>query len=276
MAFSSMIVTYECNPDRYRCDPQPGLKPVDGFLLLQSLLINFALGYPFSLLYAVAFTCILHVLWRAPRAQKALIGICSLVAALYFPFGQAYGSPNFNTLLALHSTNMEESTEILTIFPWYSYVVGLFIFALGVIAIRRQPGEKILGKIEILCLVFSVAVAFVAPIQNIPWDGKLRLTNIGYPVFRFVKDVVVNNKEVLDEQARMAELSNMKDTWNVLAVKPKYHTYVVVIGESAVAMQWAPLAATGITHRLPVRSKAPVYRLCRGQRLDAEIARPDP
>lgn len=25
----------------------------------------------------------------------------------------------------------------------------------------------------------------------------------------------------------------MKDTWNVLAVKPKYHTYVVVIGESA-------------------------------------------
>ena len=106
---------------------------------MQSLLINFALGYPFSLLYAVAFTCILHVLWRAaPRVQKTLIGICSLVAALYFPFGQAYGSPNFNTLLALHSTNMEESTEILTIFPWYSYVVGLFIFALGVIALRRQ------------------------------------------------------------------------------------------------------------------------------------------
>ena len=211
------------------------LSPWTGFYFLQSLLINFALGYPFSLLYAVAFTCILHVLWRAaPRAQKALIGICSLVAALYFPFGQAYGSPNFNTLLALHSTNMEESTEILTIFPWYSYVVGIFIFALGVIAIRRQSGEKkSWGKIEILCLVFSIAVAFVAPIQNIPWDGKLRLTNIGYPVFRFVKDVVVNNKEVLDEQARMAELSNMKDTWNVLAVKPKYHTYVVVIGESA-------------------------------------------
>ena len=211
------------------------LSPWTAFYFLQSLLINFALGYPFSLLYAVAFTCILHVLWRAaPRVQKTLIGICSLVAALYFPFGQAYGSPNFNTLLALHSTNMEESTEILTIFPWYSYVVGLFIFALGVIALRRQSVEKkSWGKIEILCLVFSIAVAFVAPIQNIPWDGKLRLINVGYPVFRFVKDVVVNNREVLDEQARMAELSNKKDTWNVLAVKPKYHTYVVVIGESA-------------------------------------------
>jgi len=211
------------------------LSPWTAFYFLQSLLINFALGYPFSLLYAVAFTCILHVLWRAaPRGQKPLIGICSLVAALYFPFGQAYGSPNFNTLLALHSTNMEESTEILTIFPWYSYVVGLFIFALGVIALRRQSVEKkSWGKIEILCLVFSIAVAFVAPIQNIPWDGKLRLINLGYPVFHFVKDVVVNNREVLDEQARMAELSNKKDTWNVLAVKPKYHTYVVVIGESA-------------------------------------------
>ena len=67
--------------------------------------------------------------------------------------------------------------------PWYSYVVGLFIFALGVIALRRQSVEKkSWGKIEILCLVFSIAVAFVAPIQNIPWDGKLRLINVGYPV----------------------------------------------------------------------------------------------
>ncbi|MDX6966885.1 sulfatase [Enterobacter hormaechei] len=212
-----------------------GLSPWTGFYFLQSLLINFALGYPFSLLYAVGFTCILHLLWRsAPRMQKVLIGICSLVAAAYFPFGQAYGAPNFNTLLALHSTNMEESTEILTIFPWYNYVVGLFIFALGVIAVRRKPvGKKAWGKIESLCLAFSVVTFFVAPVQNLAWGGVFKLKDTGYPVFRFVKDVVVNNEEVLDEQARMAELSTMKDSWNVLAVKPKYHTYVVVIGESA-------------------------------------------
>jgi len=141
------------------------LSPWTGFYFLQSLLINFALGYPFSLLYTAAFTCILHLLWRsAPRVQKTLIGLCSLVAAFYFPFGQAYGAPNFNTLLALHSTNMEESTEILTIFPWYSYVVALFIFALGVIAVRRKAEEKkTWSKIEHLCLVFSIATIFVAP-----------------------------------------------------------------------------------------------------------------
>jgi glucan phosphoethanolaminetransferase (alkaline phosphatase superfamily) len=211
------------------------LSPWTGFYFLQSLLINLALGYPFSLLYAVAFTCILHILWRSmPRVQKALVGVCSLIAAMYYPFGQAYGSPNFNTVLALHSTNMEESTEILTIFPWYSYVIGLFIFALGVIALRRKvTGEKSWNMLDNLCLAFSVAVFFVTPLQNLAWGGVFKLKDTGYPVFRFVKDVVVNNKEVIDEQARMTALSNMKDTWNVLAVKPKYHTYVVVIGESA-------------------------------------------
>lgn len=59
---------------------------------------------------------------------------------MYFPFGQAYGSPNFNTLLALHSTNMEESTEILTIFPGTT-TVGVFIFALGVLAVRRKSRD---------------------------------------------------------------------------------------------------------------------------------------
>lgn len=118
------------------------LNPWTGFYFLQSLLINLALGYEFSLLYTVAFTCVLHLLWRAfPRVQKAVVGAYSLLAALYYPFGRAYGAPNFNTLLALHATNVEESTEILTIFPWYNYLLAVFIFALGVIAVRRRIVE---------------------------------------------------------------------------------------------------------------------------------------
>ena len=150
------------------------ISPWTGLYFLQSLLINLALGYPLSLLYSVAFTCILMLLWRsAPRAQKVLIGICSLVAAMYFPFGQAYGSPNFNTLLALHSTNMEESTEILTIFPWYSYLVGVFIFALGVIAVRRKKEvqQRSWNKFDSICLLFSVVAFFVTPVQNLAWGG---------------------------------------------------------------------------------------------------------
>lgn len=210
------------------------LNPWIGFYFLQSLCINLALGYPFSLLYTVAFTCVLHLLWRTlPRVQKGILGIYSLFAAFYYPFGQTYGAPNFNTLLALHSTNMEESTEILTIFPWYSYVVALFIFALGVIAVRRKiEPKRPWGKLDHLCLLFGVAAIFVQPIQNLAWGGVFKLKDTGYPAVRFVKDIVVNNNEVLDEQARMAQLAGMKDTWKVTGVKPKYHTYVVVIGES--------------------------------------------
>lgn len=69
--------------------------------------------------------------------------------------------------------------------------------------------------------------------QNLAWGGVFKLKDTGYPVFRFAKDVIVNNNEVIEEQERMAKLSGMKDTWTVTAVKPKYQTYVVVIGESA-------------------------------------------
>ena len=41
------------------------LNPWTGFYFLQSLFINLALGYDFSLLYTVAFTCVLHLLWRS-------------------------------------------------------------------------------------------------------------------------------------------------------------------------------------------------------------------
>ncbi len=212
------------------------VSPWAGLYFLQSLLINLALGYPFSLLYTAAFTCLLLLLWRyLPRGQKALLGICSLVAACYFPFGQAYGAPNFNTLLALHSTNMEESSEILTIFPWYSYLTGLFIFALGIIALRRRKEEvrPRWNSLDSLCLLISVAAFFVAPVQNLAWGGVFKVIDTGYPVFRFAKDVIVNNNEVIEEQHRMAQLSGIKDSWTVTAVKPRYHIYVVVIGESA-------------------------------------------
>ncbi len=76
--------------------------------------------------------------------------------------------PNFNTLLALHATNVEESTEILTIFPWYNYLLAVFIFALGVIAVRRRIVEPSRwGKMDTLGLLFSIGIFFLQPVQNL-------------------------------------------------------------------------------------------------------------
>jgi glucan phosphoethanolaminetransferase (alkaline phosphatase superfamily) len=109
---------------------------------------------------------------------------------------------------------------------------------------------------ETLGLLFSIGIFFLQPVQNLAWGGVFKVIDTGYPAFRFVKDVVVNNNEVLDEQARMAQLANMKDSWHVLAVKPKYQLYVVVIGESARRDALGALAATGTTRRSPAQSTA--------------------
>ena len=211
------------------------LNPWIAFYFLQSVLINYSFGYSFSAIYTVAFCCVLLVLWRiTPRLQKGVIILCSLLAAIYFPFQQAYGAPNFNTLLALHSTNFNESVEILTIFPWHSYLVSFIILALGLIAIRRKTMPKQgWRRFDMLCLAFSVLCFFLTPLKNLVYWGHFTLMDVGYPVFRFVKDVVINNREVVTEKARMLELAKVKDNWTVLAVKPRYHNYVMVIGESA-------------------------------------------
>ncbi|VDR28790.1 Putative phosphoethanolamine transferase ybiP [Raoultella terrigena] len=113
------------------------------------------------------YICLLAQLFRARRRWWS--AGYSLLAALYYPFGQAYGAPNFNTLLALHATNVEESTEILTIFPWYSYLLAVVLFfALGVIAVRRQAGTKASAgaKWRAWACCFSVGIFFLQPVQK--------------------------------------------------------------------------------------------------------------
>jgi hypothetical protein len=69
------------------------LNPWTGFYFLQSLLINLALGYEFSLLYTVAFTCVLHLLWRAFPRAKSVVGAYSLLAAMYYPLARPTARP---------------------------------------------------------------------------------------------------------------------------------------------------------------------------------------
>lgn len=209
--------------------------PWTAFYFLQSLLINLGLGYPFSLLYTAAFTAILLLLWRTlPRVQKVLVGISSLVAACYFPFAQAYGALlQYIAGIALHQYGRVDRN------PDDFSVVQLpgrhiyFCARRNSNQAKKESEKARWNTFDSLCLVFSVATFFVAPVQNLAWGGVFKLKDTGYPVFRFAKDVIVNNNEVIEEQERMAKLSGMKDTWTVTAVKPKYQTYVVVIGESA-------------------------------------------
>lgn len=211
------------------------ISPYAGLYLLLSVLINLAFGYPLSVLYSLAFTALLLLLAAvAPKTQKMLIGLSAVIAGFYYPFGQVYGPPNFNTLLALHATNAEEASEILLIFPLHDYAIGLAILATGIIGVCRKsrPAQR-WGHVESACLAFVLVAWLTQPVMNQLTAGVFNLKDTGYPLARFVKDTIESKLSVNKEIDRMNQLATLKDDWHITAVKPRQQIYVVVIGESA-------------------------------------------
>lgn len=123
------------------------LTPYPLLYVILSTLINRGLGYHFSLIYALGLAAIFLLLAHyLPRTQRVLLLICTLVAGFYYPFGRVFGPPNFNSVLALYSTNPEEAGEMAQIFPFWDYLIALFILLLGgVLAWRGIPREKSWG-----------------------------------------------------------------------------------------------------------------------------------
>ncbi|MBW7983411.1 phosphoethanolamine transferase [Enterobacillus tribolii] len=204
-------------------------------LFLLSVLINFSLGYDFSPWDAIGFFCFLCLLEGVSRrAMTAVLIACTLTAAFYFPFGRAYGPPNFNTILSLYSTNPEEAGEILRVFPFWHYLVSLGILALGWLALRRPVRRFPRWSFRHTALLLVAAALFLlAPLENLRAGGHFSLLDTHYPVVRFVKDVVNGKSDVDAELRRMQALANLQDSWHVSAVKPQHQVYVLVIGESA-------------------------------------------
>jgi len=211
------------------------LSPWIGLYFLLSIMINLSFGYPLSSFYAAAFTALLWLLAEiTPKVQKLLLGLSALVAGFYYPFGQVYGPPNFNTLLALNATDAEEASEALLIFPLHAYVIGLAIIVGGIIAITRKPKTHLRwGYVHSAGLVFVLSAWLTQPILNQLHGWGFHLKDAGYPLVRFVKDTLQSKASVNEEIEHMKQLNAMDDDWHILAVKPKRQIYVVVIGESA-------------------------------------------
>lgn len=211
------------------------LSPYTGLYFLLSFMINQAFGYVLQWLYLFAFTALLMLLARVlPRGQKIILVLTTLVAGFYYPFGQVYGPPNFNTLLALHATNAEEASEVLMIFPLHDYAIGLAIIAAGLLSLKRKPEPKARwGHRESACLAFVVVAWLTQPVLNQLTGGVFNLKDAGYPLVRFVKDTIESKVSVDKEIDRMNQLATLQDDWHLLGVKPDRQIYVIVIGESA-------------------------------------------
>lgn len=198
-------------------------------------LINLGLGYRFSVLYALGlagvFLLLAHYL---PRIQRVVLLLCTLVAGLYYPFGRVFGPPNFNSVLALYSTNPEEAGEMAQIFAPWDYLIALFILLLGgFLAWRSMPREKTWSIAKTLYLLLAMSGLLLTPVTNLRAGGEFRLNDTGYPIVRFIEDTANGKLEVDREMARMQSLASVSDSWHVTSVKPKHQVYVLVIGESA-------------------------------------------
>ena len=206
-----------------------------GLYMLLSVMMDLAFGYLFSFFYTFAFTALLWLLaGLVPKIQKILLALASLIAGLYYPFGQVYGPPNFNTLLALNATNAEEASEALLIFPLHAYIIALLIIITGIITVTRKSSpRKKWGYPQSIALVFVVIAWLTQPILDQFYGGTFRLQNAGFPLVRFIKDTITSKLSVSNEIARMKQLTSQSDSWQIDEVKPTKQIYVVVIGESA-------------------------------------------
>ncbi|XPE66424.1 hypothetical protein ACNKHR_02690 [Shigella flexneri] len=70
--------------------------------------------------------------------------------------------------------------------------------------------KKRAGKPSTAGVWYSVWRHFCCSRAKPGLGGGFKLKHTGYPVFRFAKDVIVNNNEVIGEQERMAKVSGMK------------------------------------------------------------------
>ena len=91
-----------------------------------SVLLVYLLGYPqrfdrilltyFSLIFLARFTFF-----------RFLLGLLFVIAALYFPIGFYYGSPNVAVVSAVSETDIDEVTEFLYQLPICLYFIPLLL-----------------------------------------------------------------------------------------------------------------------------------------------------
>lgn len=214
-------MNFTSNPFEPKNKARELLSPYTLLYFVLAALINLGLGYEFSVIYAVGLGCFFLLLGSyLPRLQKAVLFVCTLTAAFYYPFGRVFGPPNFNSILSLYSTNPEEAGEMMQIFPYWDYLIAVFIMILGIFILRRKtPQIRRWTMAKSLFLFSFVGALLLAPVTNLRAGGEFKLSDTGYPVVRFVEDVSHGKKEVEAEMARMKELSSVPATWHVDSVK---------------------------------------------------------
>ncbi|NHB93606.1 phosphoethanolamine transferase [Photorhabdus cinerea] len=199
-------------------------------LFIFCLLAHIALGYRLKIGYVLAIFFIFLLLNKVTIFYRALLIVLGIVTLIYAPIGLTYGSPSFNSILSLFYTNEQEASEFISSIPVEHYLFSTLILIFCLLSLKVRI--NLYKKINIFLFSFALITTIHHPLKTFIQGKEFTILDSGLPEIRVVKDVTTNFIRVKREHRKMQEILSEQDTWGTVSAKPKYSTYIVVIGES--------------------------------------------
>ena len=198
----------------------------DFFLVAWLSVLTLSLGYKINIIPLLALFVGAKLLAKTSQLlYKLLVVIYSLIGFLYAPTGIIYGSPDVNVVGSFLYTTSEESIGYLKQTPYYAFLLGLIVLMLGIaLTIEKKSTHAVASKKSfiMLSLFFIVLVSF----------GPIKKNRIDLSAYRFINDLVTAYRTVSTQNQGYAAIMQKKPIWQPVIKSRRYHTYLLVIGES--------------------------------------------
>ncbi|MEC6815620.1 phosphoethanolamine transferase [Photobacterium toruni] len=180
--------------------------------LLLSLLLTIGVGYENKIIIVAGYLFLALIFLSATRWFKwFFIFPIGLVAVLYFQSGYIYGHPNIGIVASLFETNKRESIEFLFAIPikvWLLNTILLITFIYYLISV------EFIFKWRKTAFLFGCVCFYLSSLS-------LFVTHGYKSVEHYITQIDALKKSI-----------HQTANWTILKVKPKYKTYVLIIGES--------------------------------------------
>ena len=180
--------------------------------LLLSLLLTIGVGYEDTIISVGGYLFLALIFLSSKQWLKWLfIFPIGLIATLYFQTGYIYGHPNIGIVASLLETNKRETIEFLFAIPIKVWILNLILLATFSYYLIRVEFEfkwrKVVFVSGCICFYFSSLSLFVSHCYN--------------STEHYIKQIDALKNSI-----------HQSANWHILKAKPRYKTYVLIIGES--------------------------------------------
>ncbi|EOU2321739.1 sulfatase-like hydrolase/transferase [Yersinia enterocolitica] len=201
------------------------------YLLIWVLLVHYALGYQYKLIYVFsALSGLLLLRYAGKIIYRCVVMVFTLAGAFYAPVGINYGFPDINVIGSLMYTSTNEAHEFVGNIPTAAWLLSASVIVSGIATIVSSfSGHKNAPVTQGVCgflVIFFVASALWSPLR------QGRLLSSGLPEVRFVHDIYTSYRAVRDNNQYFARIMTTGSVWKPVSLPDQRKTYILVIGES--------------------------------------------